>query len=91
MFNDANMRKLNLSNFNGSKLANIAGMFSTYGQNVLYPEIQLNSLVLNDSVYMFNAFQSINANVKIYTTQSTKNKIISNSKLTDDNFVVVGS
>ena len=91
MFNDANMWKLNLLNFNGSKIANIASMFSAHGQNVLYPEIQLNSLVLNDSVYMFNAFQSINANVKIYTTQSTKNKIISNSKLTDDNFVVVGS
>ena len=57
MFNDANMRKLNLSNFNGSKLANIAGIFSAHGQNVLYPEIQLNSLVLNDSVYMFNVFK----------------------------------
>ena len=32
-------------------------MFSAHGQNVLYPEIQLNSLVLNDSVYMFNAFK----------------------------------
>ena len=28
MFNDANMWKLNLLNFNGSKIANIASMFS---------------------------------------------------------------
>ena len=91
MFINANIRKLNLSNFNGSKLKDISWMFSSYGQNVLYPEIQLNSLVLNASVDMFYAFESINANVKIYTTQSTKNKIISNSRLTDDNFVVVGS
>lgn len=80
-------------NFKGLTI-DLGVRFFDVGDSVTYRIVVENKgssdVYINDSVYMFNAFQSINTNVKIYTTQSTKNKIISNSKLIDDNFVVVG-